>query len=105
MLVGVFNIISIAFIALVCGLGVDFGIQFAVRYRHERHHEGVLSTALEQAGRGVGVPLALAAAATAAGFFSVPAHHLYRGRRNWERSRAWAWSWRSCSPLRCCPLF
>jgi len=70
MLVGVFNIISIAFIALFVGLGVDFGIQFAVRYRHERHHEGVLSTALEQAGRGVGVPLALAAAATAAGFFS-----------------------------------
>ncbi|HKB95540.1 MAG TPA: MMPL family transporter, partial [Rhizomicrobium sp.] len=36
--VGVFNIISIAFIALFVGLGVDFGIQFAVRYRHERHH-------------------------------------------------------------------
>ncbi|HWU56113.1 MAG TPA: MMPL family transporter, partial [Rhizomicrobium sp.] len=70
LLVGVFNIISIAFIALFVGLGVDFGIQFAVRYRHERHHEGVLSTALEQAGRGVGVPLALASAATAAGFFS-----------------------------------
>ncbi len=68
--VGVFNIISIAFIALFVGLGVDFGIQFAVRYRHERHYEGVLSSALEQAGRGVGIPLALAAAATAAGFFS-----------------------------------
>jgi len=68
--VGVFNIISIAFIALFVGLGVDFGIQFAVRYRHERHHEDQLSTALEQAGRGVGIPLALAAAATAAGFFS-----------------------------------
>ncbi len=68
--VGVFNIISIAFIALFVGLGVDFGIQFAVRYRHERHYEGVLATALAQAGRGVGIPLALAAAATAAGFFS-----------------------------------
>jgi hopanoid biosynthesis associated RND transporter like protein HpnN len=70
LLVGVFNIISIAFIALFVGLGVDFGIQFAVRYRHERHYEGALSTALERAGRGVGVPLALASAATAAGFFS-----------------------------------
>jgi len=69
-LVGVFNIISIAFIALFVGLGVDFGIQFAVRYRHERHHEDQLATALEQTGRGVGIPLALAAAATAAGFFS-----------------------------------
>ena len=70
MLVGVFNIISIAFIALFVGLGVDFGIQFAVRYRHERHHEGDLSQALTATGYGVGIPLALAAAATAAGFFS-----------------------------------
>lgn len=69
-LVGVFNIISIAFIALFVGLGVDFGIQFAVRYRHERHYQERLDLALEQAGRGVGIPLALAAAATAAGFFS-----------------------------------
>ncbi len=68
--VGVFNIISIAFIALFVGLGVDFGIQFAVRYRHERHLEGDLALALPRAGRGVGIPLALAAAATAAGFFS-----------------------------------
>jgi len=68
--VGVFNIISIAFIALFVGLGVDFGIQFAVRYRHERHQDDQLAEALEKTGRGVGVPLALAAAATAAGFFS-----------------------------------
>ncbi len=70
MLVGVFNIISIAFIALFVGLGVDFGIQFAVRYRHERHHDGELAPALIATGYGVGIPLALAAAATAAGFFS-----------------------------------
>jgi hopanoid biosynthesis associated RND transporter like protein HpnN len=70
MVVGVFNIISIAFIALFVGLGVDFGIQFAVRYRSERHSEDNLAIALANAGRGVGVPLALAAAATAAGFFS-----------------------------------
>jgi hopanoid biosynthesis associated RND transporter like protein HpnN len=70
LLVGVFNIISIAFIALFVGLGVDFGIQFAVRYRHERHKEDRLDLALRRAGRGVGIPLALAAAATAAGFFS-----------------------------------
>lgn len=70
MVVGVFNIISIAFIALFVGLGVDFGIQFAVRYRHERHQNDDLAAALACTGRGVGVPLALAAAATAAGFFS-----------------------------------
>jgi hopanoid biosynthesis associated RND transporter like protein HpnN len=68
--VGVFNIISIAFIALFVGLGVDFGIQFAVRYRSERHRNDDLKQALAYTGRGLGVPLALAAAATAAGFFS-----------------------------------
>lgn len=68
--VGVFNIISIAFIALFVGLGVDFGIQFCVRYRCERFHLKDLGKALGHTGRSVGVPLALAAAATAVGFFS-----------------------------------
>ena len=70
MWVGVFNIISIAFIALFVGLGVDFGIQFAVRYRSERHRNENLAEALVCTGHGVGIPLALAAMATAAGFFS-----------------------------------
>jgi len=70
MVVGVFNIISIAFIALFVGLGVDFGIQFTVRYRHERFHTKNLDQALSCAGKALGAPLALAAAATAAGFFS-----------------------------------
>ena len=68
--VGVFNIISIAFVALFVGLGVDFGIQFSVRYRAERFHYPVLRQALCHTGRSVGLPLALAAAATAVGFFS-----------------------------------
>ncbi|HZQ41387.1 MAG TPA: MMPL family transporter, partial [Rhizomicrobium sp.] len=68
--VGVFNIISIAFIALFVGLGVDFGIQFSVRYRAERFHYPRLQDALCHTGRSVGMPLALAAAATAVGFFS-----------------------------------
>ena len=66
----VFNIISIAFVALFVGIGVDFGIQFCVRYRHERFVGFDLMGALQGAGRGVGKPLALAAAATAVGFFS-----------------------------------
>jgi uncharacterized protein len=70
MAVGVFNIISIAFIALFVGLGVDFGIQFSVRYRSERHRNDNVHEALACTGRAMGVPLALAAAATAAGFFS-----------------------------------
>src|SRR6478672_3250778 len=68
--VGALNLISVAFAVLFVGLGVDFGIQFCVRYRSERHATGDLETALIRAGRGVGKPLALAAAATAAGFFS-----------------------------------
>jgi len=67
---GSFNVISVAFIALFVGLGVDFGIQLCVRYRAERHEYDDLETALCRAGDGVGNALTLAAAATAAGFFS-----------------------------------
>jgi hopanoid biosynthesis associated RND transporter like protein HpnN len=67
---GAFNIISVAFIELFVGLGVDFGIQFCVRYRHERRVYGDLDPALVAAGKGVGAGLTLAALAAAAGFFS-----------------------------------
>lgn len=68
--VGTFNVISVAFIPLFVGLGVDFGIQFCVRYRAERHLIDDLGRALAQAGGGLGNALSLAAAATAAGFYS-----------------------------------
>ena len=68
--IGTFNVISVAFIALFVGLGVDFGIQFCVRYRAERHELDNLDLALRNAGGGVGNALTLAAAAAAAGFFS-----------------------------------
>jgi len=68
--IGSFNIISVAFITLFVGLGVDFGIQFCVRYRAERHKQSDLGLALTQAGAGVGNALTLAAAAIAAGFYS-----------------------------------
>jgi uncharacterized protein len=69
-MVGSFNLISIAFFVLFVGLGVDFGIQFSVRYRAERHEQDKLLPALENAAKKVGSPLALAAAATAVGFFA-----------------------------------
>jgi hopanoid biosynthesis associated RND transporter like protein HpnN len=69
-MVGSFNPISIAFAVLFVGIGVDFGIQYSVRYRAERHASDDLSGALANAARNVGAPLTLAAAATAAGFFS-----------------------------------
>jgi len=69
-LVGSFNLISIAFFVLFVGLGVDFGIQFSVRYRAERHDRDDLHLALTSAAKKIGNPLALAAAATAVGFFA-----------------------------------
>jgi hopanoid biosynthesis associated RND transporter like protein HpnN len=69
-LVGAFNLISLAFFALFIGLGVDFSIQFGVRYRAERHEYHALRAALVSAGKKAGAPLALAAAGTAIGFSS-----------------------------------
>lgn len=70
LMVGRFNVISIAVAALFLGLGVDFGIQVAVRYRDERfkldHAGGAMLTAAE----GVGWSLTLAAASLLVGFFS-----------------------------------
>jgi uncharacterized protein len=70
LMVGALNLISVAFAVLFVGLGVDFGIQFSVRYRQERFKEPDLRTALVQAGARAGVPLTLAATAVAAGFLS-----------------------------------
>lgn len=70
MLVGALNLISIAFAVLFVGIGVDFGIQYSVRYRAERFALGDLSSAIETAAERSAVPLTLAAVATAAGFLS-----------------------------------
>ena len=71
--VGSFNLISIAFAILFVGLGADFGIQFSVRYREERHragdHPDGLRIALRRTAAEAGVPLALAAISTTVGFF------------------------------------
>ncbi|HUL87914.1 MAG TPA: MMPL family transporter [Pseudolabrys sp.] len=70
MMVGALNMISVAFAVLFVGLGVDFAIQFSVRYRAERHDVPKLGPAIIQAAEKIGVPLTLAAAAVAAGFLS-----------------------------------
>jgi uncharacterized protein len=69
-MVGALNPISVAFAVLFVGLGVDFGIQFSVRYRSERHADGDLARGLTAAARGVAGPLLLAAAAIATAFYS-----------------------------------
>ena len=78
MMVGALNLISVAFAVLFVGIGVDFGIQFSVRYRAERYRVNDLHKALVNAADHIATPLSLAAAATAAGFLSfVPT--AYRG--------------------------
>jgi len=65
-----FNVISIAFIPLFVGLGIDFGIQMSVRFRTE-HTPGVPTRrALIRAAESMGRPLTLAALAIAAGFLA-----------------------------------
>ena len=68
MMVGSLNLLSIAFAVLFVGLGVDFGIQYSVRYRSERFKNDDLVQALATAAERSAVPLSLAAMATAAGF-------------------------------------
>jgi hypothetical protein len=67
---GAFNVISIAFIPLFVGLGIDFGIQLGVCFRAE-HRPGVATRhAMIAAGERMGRPLTLAACAIAAGFLA-----------------------------------
>jgi uncharacterized protein len=69
-MVGALNPISVAFAVLFVGLGVDFGIQFSVRYRSERHACEDLHLALLATARAVAGPLLLAAASIATAFYS-----------------------------------
>lgn len=66
--VGTLNLISVAFIPLFVGLGVDFGIQIAVRFNAERLDGADTSAALRNAASALGGPLMLAAGAVFLGF-------------------------------------
>lgn len=68
--IGHLNIISVAFAVLFVGLGVDFGIHFALRAREALGETGDKTAALEQAGASVGGALALSALCAAVGFFA-----------------------------------
>ena len=68
--VGRFNLISVAFIPLFVGLGVDFAIQFSVRSLAERLIRPIQRTALIATGMSIGPALALSAASIGAGFFA-----------------------------------
>ncbi|MDF2995875.1 MAG: hopanoid biosynthesis-associated transporter HpnN [Xanthobacteraceae bacterium] len=66
--VGSLNLISIAFIPLFVGLGVDFGIQICVRFGAERAEGASTPEALRRAATALAAPLSLAAAAIFLGF-------------------------------------
>ena len=67
---GRFNVISVAFIPLFVGLGIDFGIQVSVRFRTEQRSGKDVPDALIASGRGMGQSLMLAASAISAGFLA-----------------------------------
>ena len=66
--IGRLNLISVAFIPLFVGLGVDFGIQVCVRFNAERAEGLGEAAALRGAAAALGAPLLLAAAAVFLGF-------------------------------------
>ena len=68
--VGRFNIISVAFIPLFVGLGVDFGIQLGVRIQAERHAGYDRADAMCVAASRLGPSLLLAACAVCFGFLA-----------------------------------
>ncbi len=68
--VGSLNLISVAFAVMFIGIAVDFGIQFGVRYRDQRHKQDDSAAALRATASVIAAPLAMAAAATALGFLS-----------------------------------
>src|SRR5580704_14244075 len=67
---GRFNLLSMAFIPLFVGLGVDFSIQFSVRALASRLVQPTREAALAETGASIGRALALSAAAIGAGFFA-----------------------------------
>ncbi|MCL4527127.1 MAG: MMPL family transporter [Gammaproteobacteria bacterium] len=68
--IGPFNLISVAFAILFIGLGVDFGIQFCLRYREEVFNGAAHRQAMQRVTQGMGGALALAAVAAAFSFYA-----------------------------------
>ena len=67
---GELNMISAAFIVLFLGLGVDFGIHIALRYREEYNSAGDPHKSFLATVQGAGGAISLCAFATAIGFLS-----------------------------------
>jgi hopanoid biosynthesis associated RND transporter like protein HpnN len=68
--VGHLNALTSAFAVLYIGLGVDFGIHFALGFLERRGDGRALPQALRETGAGVGSSLLLCAVTTATGFYA-----------------------------------
>lgn len=68
--VGAFNLISVSFAVLFVGLGVDFGIQFCMRFQEARAAGNSTPAALATTGRRLSTALMLAAVAAAISFYA-----------------------------------
>ena len=68
--VGTLNLVSVGFGIMFVGIAVDFAIQFCVRLREAGEQQGELGAALADTARHAGGQVAVAAAATAAGFLA-----------------------------------
>ena len=68
--IGHMNLISVTFIVLFIGLGIDFAIHFTMRYQELRFAGHVHAAALDETARGVGGSLVLCAITTAIGFYA-----------------------------------
>ncbi len=100
--IGSLNLISVAFGVLFIGLGVDFGIQFSIRYRDERHRRGDLAGALRGAGaRRSGLRSCWPARRPRSAFWhsSRPATRVFRSSDGSPASACWS---PSCSISCCC---
>ncbi len=68
--VGTLNLVSVGFGIMFVGIAVDFAIQFSVRFREAGKTQRELGAALRYTGRRAGGQIAVASAATAAGFLA-----------------------------------
>ncbi|MDJ0950627.1 MAG: MMPL family transporter [Alphaproteobacteria bacterium] len=75
LVVGHFNLISVAFAVLFIGLGVDFGIHFSLRYGEELRLGRTGAPAFRGTAAGVGGALVLCAVSTAIGFYAFAPTH------------------------------
>jgi uncharacterized protein len=69
--VGHFNILSVAVIPMVLGIGIDFGIQILGRYEEELGHGRSINEAVQAALQHTGVAIITGGSTTAAAFFTL----------------------------------